>query len=201
MFCFLNMKSLSEAFALTPSPFYKCVPQINCSCIALSPAAPQSSILQQLGSDPLVPVFDKSWKRLRASFISVPIGKVCSSAGSPLNFPFLRDYRLVSEVWFQIKIPAPSHTSFSTSCFTANNQELIFPDSFLLLSNTNINTQHLRKQREKVITIILPRKNNFPSQIHSLLSHPLYQLSGIMLVLLQTGRKRYRYLLCAGICS
>lgn len=158
MFCFLNMKSLSEAFALTPSPFYKCVPQINCSCIALSPAAPQGSVLQQLGSDPLVPVCDKSRKRLRASFISVPIGKVCSSAGSPLNFPFLGDCRLVSEVWFQIKMPAPFHTSFSTSCFTANNQELIFPDSFLLLSNTNINTQHLRKQREKVITIISLRK-------------------------------------------
>lgn len=149
MFCSLNMKSLSKAFALTPSPFHKRVPQINCSCVTLSPAAPQGSVLQQLGSDPLVPVFDKSWKRLRTSYISVPIRKVSSSAGSPLNLPFLRDYKLVSAVWFQNKIPAPFHTSFSTSCFTANNQELIFPPSFLLLSNTNINTQHLRKQKER----------------------------------------------------
>lgn len=62
MFRSLNMKSLSEAFALTPSPFYKCVPRINCLCVTLSPAAPQGSVLQQLGSDPLVPVFNKKLK-------------------------------------------------------------------------------------------------------------------------------------------
>lgn len=68
MFRSLNMKSLSEASALTRSPFYKCVPQINCSCVTLTPAAPQGSVHQQLGSDPLVPVFDKKLKETESIF-------------------------------------------------------------------------------------------------------------------------------------